>query len=151
MMYTICDLNTGYRLIRLVHPDFEYLFTRGYIVVIAEEHSHRDFKGLKIGDPIQDVIKIDEATSLYYRQWIYTDFMFSAVRKYMGFNHWADEGWPYCTVHYLTDGLLKIEYRMLGDDQTIYITNTIYSPDRTLTDCEGLTLNYTIDERDLPY
>lgn len=150
MIYYMCDLDTGYRLIRFAPGEYDYQFTRGYTLVIAEEHSHSDFKRLKIGDPIQEVIKIDEAASLSYRQWMNDKFT-GAERKYMVFNAWIDKGWPYSTVHYLSDGLLKIEYRMLGDDQTIYITNIVFSKDRTLTDTEGTTINYTIDERDLPY
>ncbi len=66
-----------------------------------------------------------------------------AVKNLAEMNH------PCCSIHYLKDGILKIEYAM-PEDGKLVISNMIYSQDYKLTGATGRTLDYRINDLDLP-
>lgn len=54
------------------------------------------------------------------------------------------DGYPITTVHYLTDGLLKIEYGQMTENREPVITNIEFSEDYKMTDALGREVNYKI-------
>lgn len=143
------DMDSGYRVFYLIPPDDEYLYATGTPFVVKDAHSYKEFSKLKIGDDISEVEKIDSVASLFMKQvdWVNKTTDFHLIFNYDGEHFNA----PMSTVHYLTDGILKIEYKMLDDDATVVITNIIYSKDRILPDPEGNPIDYTVSEDDLPF
>jgi hypothetical protein len=58
-------------------------------------------------------------------------------------------GDPCVSIHYLTDGILKIRYDMTEDNELI-VAETEFSEDYTFIDRRGDKVNYKIEEVDLP-
>lgn len=69
----------------------QYMETIGYPIVMTERLQYSDFKDIKKNDKIDFVAEVDPATKLYQN-----------MGKQM----------PLTTVHLLTDGLLRIKYRV---------------------------------------
>ena len=149
--YIIYDSEGGYREYIFLRRLQRRTITKGYYIVIGDMRSYSDFAQLKVGDPIEDVEKIDSVASLFKRQFLDVDGYVPETA-----NEAADSGYPLCSIHYLTDGILKIDYDML-DDRSLVISNTVYSPDYTLLHRDmgddGIIyapLNYRIEPIDLP-
>ena len=98
-------------------------------------------QSLKIGDTIDKVSEIDSVAS-------FTKIRYSQCSPEEAAKT-ARRGYPLTSIHYLTDGLLKIEYEML-EDRTLAIANMIYSPDYTLNHTVGEVIDYSIEPIDLP-
>ena len=56
---------------------------------------------------------------------------------------------PVATIHYLRDGLLKIEYDIV-DDNRLVVTDLIFEPNYNLTNLFKETYHYRILPQDLP-
>lgn len=143
-VYTIYDTDTGYRLYLQFSSENEYVTTVGFPLVVKEKLSYADFSELKIGDKIEQVEKIDSVAGLHKKELI--DVMDvnskAAVAR-------AARGYPCTSIHYLSDGILKIEYTML-EDKYIVITGMEFNKDYQLVSANGKTVNYKITDIDLP-
>ncbi len=104
------------------------------------------FAGLKVGDSIEKVEAIDSRATVHKR--VFLEKWDTATLEQ--FDYWQKEGYPCSTVHYLADGILKIEYNM-RQDRTLIISNIIYDKDYNLTNPRGVTYCYKLDDRDLPW
>lgn len=147
--YLIYESESGYR---------EYVFlelqpygndiTKGYPLVIGEVHSFKDFEHLNKGDTIDDVAKVDDIAALYKRKFI----EFDLILPYPNSGYISGKRFV-STIHYLTDGILKIKYSLL-EDGTFVIADIIHSPDYTLIyedwDAWDVVTNYRIEPIDLP-
>ncbi len=144
--YMIYDTDTGYRfyLYQGTEPFDRYIHT-GFPVFIKDPHSIREFEGLQIGDPYEKVAEIDSAAAVQMRtpmeRWSIN--VISAKNK-------LERGYPITTIHYLTDGILKIEYTMEEEGKWI-IANMVYNENYELVNANGRTVNYKLDDRDLPW
>lgn len=146
----VYSTDSGFRVFCICDPKQDNAVKLGLAMVVKEQHSYEEFSQLKIGDDISEVEKIDSAAELFVRQaeWLKND----APDYHLLFNSPAQQcNAPLSTVHYLTDGILMISYKMLDDDETIVISNIIYNEDRILPDPEGNPIDYTVCEDDLPY
>ena len=147
--YLIYESESGYR---------EYVFlelqpngndiTKGYPLVIGEVHSFMDFEHLNKGDTIDEVAKVDDIAALYKRKFI----EFDLILPYPNSGYVSGKRFV-STIHYLTDGILKIKYSLL-EDGTFVIADIIHSPDYTLIyedwDAWDVVTNYRIEPIDLP-
>ena len=147
--YLIYESESGYR---------EYVFlelqpngnniTKGYPLVIGEVHSFKDYEHLNKGDTIDDVAKVDDVAALYKRRFI----EFDLILPYPNSGYVSGKRFV-STIHYLTDGILKIKYSLL-EDGTFVIADIIHSPDYTLIyedwDAWDVVTNYRIEPIDLP-
>ena len=143
-VYTIYDTDTGYRLYLLFSSENEYVTPVGFPLVVKEKLSYADFSELKIGDSIEQVEKIDSVAGLIKKELIdvfNVDFKGAAAR--------AERGYPCTSIHYLTDGILKIEYTVL-EDKYIVISDMEFNKDYQLISANGKTVNYKIMDIDLP-
>lgn len=61
----------------------------------------------------------------------------------------ADRGFPCTSIHYLKDGLLKIEYEML-EDKSLVVNKIELHEDYILQDVLGNNVDYSIEKMDLP-
>jgi hypothetical protein len=143
-VYTIYDTDTGYRLYLLFSSENEYVTPVGFPLVVKEKLSYADFSELKIGDSIEQVEKIDSVAGLHKKELI---DVFNVNSK--GAEGFAEMGYPYTSIHYLTDGILKIEYTML-EDKYIVISDMEFNKDYQLISANGKTVNYKIMDIDLP-
>ena len=143
-VYTIYDTDTGYRLYLLFSGENDYVTTVGFPLVIKDKLSYTDFAELKNGDSIEQVEKIDSIAGLYKKE--LTD-VFNANSK--GAEGFAEMGYPYTSIHYLSDGILKIEYTIL-EDKYVVITDMEFNEDYKLVSANGKTVNYKIADADLP-
>ncbi len=148
-IYTIHDTNTGYRL--FLYMDVEYsdpdiIPLSQYPILIREKMFLKQFAGLKEGDPIEKVADIDPQVAFYLRtfreKWDHRTLEDFRLNEEMGF--------PCTTMHYLADGLLKIEYKM-QEDWTLTISEITFSEDYSVTNGWGDTVSYKLDNRDLPW
>ena len=113
----------------------------GFPLVINRVMSYEDFKDIEIGDTIDDVAAVDDVTELYKKE--YSDLNYETAKRY------CENGYPPTTLHYLEDGILKIEYEML-EDRTLVVSSITYNEKYWLTCYDGDLLNYKIEDADLP-
>lgn len=100
--------------------------------------SHEKFAGLTVSDGIAKVESVDPVSKVYRE--MFDRVSDDAVEKRTSL------GMPPTSVHLLTDGILKIEYRR--DNALGYaITDLAYRPDFVLAGLAGKTC-YRIDEGD---
>lgn len=116
----------------------------GYPILISKMLSHTDFAGIQAGDSAEKVRAIDPVMSVY-------EDMFFNVYKWnsIAAESYRKENNPIATIHYLRDGLLKIEYDIV-DDNRLVVTNLIFDPNYDLTNLYGETYHYRILPQDLP-
>lgn len=143
--YLIFDSERGYR---------EYVFidrsnggipvSKGFPIVIGKLRPYSAFEGLNIGDSIEAVERIDPVASLHRQAILEVRQIHpETAKKYcVGYNALA-------SVHYLTDGILKIEYEMPAEGELV-ISNIIYSPDYTFKHFFDTEICYRIEPIDLP-
>ena len=135
--YSIYDTETGYRVYLFFTKQNDYTARIGYAVALKELHSYDDFSGIKCGDPVDEVEKIDSVVSL--------------TKKYMSeyTKSVAENDNTYASVHYLKDGILRILYR--GSEDGVYrVSDIAYYNDYVMPDSLGDDVNYKIKEDDLP-
>ena len=113
----------------------------GFPLVINRVMSYEDFKDIEIGDTIDDVAAVDDVTELYKKE--YSDLNYETAKRD------CEIGYPPTTLHYLEDGILKIEYEML-EDRTLVVSSITYNEKYWLTCYDGDLLNYKIEDADLP-
>ena len=143
--YMVYDADNGYRLFIQFGKEYEYCASYGYPVLIKEQHSYADFEGLKVGDSIDKVCEIDSVGTIYKKLFseVYCiDAQNARITRECG------EG-PYSSMHYLTDGILRIEYDF-DEKMNATIANMVYSPDYVLSGMYDIPVNYRIAEVDLP-
>lgn len=143
-LYFIYDTDTGYRLFLFFTYENDLQDPIGFPVVIKELLSYNDFSGLKIGDPIEDVEAIDSVATLH-KKLIIDVWNLDPV----GAAGHAKDGYPCTSIHYLSDGILKIEYEML-EGQKLVISNMVFNENYVLENARGKDINYKINEIDLP-
>ena len=143
-VYACYATDTGYRMYmnfstynRMSTPD-------GFPVVIRDMLSYDSFRDLQVGDPIETVEAIDSVATLHKKVLLQIWKVNTvAVKNLAEMNH------PCCSIHYLKDGILKIEYAM-PEDGKLVISNMIYCQDYKLKGATGRTLDYRINDPDLP-
>jgi hypothetical protein len=143
-VYTIHETDSGYRLFLFFDKSNNYSIPMGFPIVIKSVLSFSDFSCLDIGDPIELVEKIDPVATLHKR--VITDVWELEVK---GATYFAEHGYPCASIHYLTDGLLRIEYDML-DNGKLVISRIDLNENCILTDVLGNEIDCTIYEIDLP-
>ena len=116
----------------------------GYGLVVGKVHTSSDFAGLKKGDSIDDVIKIDDVASLY-KEYFLKQVNYNTDRAKAE----EEDGNSICSLHYLNDGLIKIEYTMKEEGKLI-IKDIEYFSNWVMKDSEGREVEYQIFDVDLP-
>ena len=141
--YIIYESQSGYReYVFLKHwEESGITVTNGFPIVVGELLPYKAFEQLKVGDTIDSVEEIDPIAVFTKRRFEYCAPNVAASN--------AKRGYPITSIHYLSDGLLKIEYEML-EDSSLVISKMVYSPDYTLKHTVGEVINYRIEPIDLP-
>lgn len=116
----------------------------GYGLVVGKVHTSSDFADLKRGDSIDDVIKIDDVASLY-KEYFLDHLHYDTDRAKTE----KADGNSICSLHYLNDGLIKIEYTMKEEGKLI-IKDIEYFSNWVMKDSEGREVEYQIFDVDLP-
>ena len=140
--YAMYESDTGYR----VYLYFDYTLPtlpkrKGYPIVIKDMLSYSDFAGLKVGDSIDAVEQVDGVVSLYKER--YGSYNLAAVENR------AKKGDPVCTLHYLKDGILRINYTM-PEEGKLVISEMIFNEDYCLIDRIDRSVSHEIKDIDLP-
>ena len=141
-VYIVYDTDQGTRLYLFFGSFWET--ADGFPLVINRVMSYEDFKNIEIGDTIDDVAAVDDVTELYKKHY-YDNWQLS----YIAAKSMCENGYPPTTLHYLEDGILKIEYEML-EDRTLVVSSITYNEKYWLTCYDGDLLNYKIEDADLP-
>ena len=116
----------------------------GYGLVVGKVHTSSDFAGLKKGDSIDDVIKIDDVASLY-KEYFLKQVNYNTDRAKAE----EEDGNSICSLHYLNDGLIKIEYTMKEEGKLI-IKDIEFYQNYIMEDQDGNEVDYRIFDIDLP-
>ena len=116
----------------------------GYGLVVGKVHTSSDFAGLKKGDSIDDVIKIDDVASLY-KEYFLKQVNYNTDRAKAE----EEDGNSICSLHYLDDGLAKIEYTMEEEGKLI-IKDIEFYQNYVMEDQDGNEVDYQIFDIDLP-
>lgn len=143
-VYTIYETDTGYRLYLMFDSSSDYATTTGFPVVIKDVLSYAEFSDLKVGDAIEKVEAIDSVATLHKKMII---DVWNLNPK--GAAAHAEDGYPCTSIHYLKEGILKIEYEML-DDQSLIISDIVFNDEYILENAKGEIDNYMIFDEDLP-
>ncbi len=143
-VYFLYDTDSGYRLC-LYSQGKEYMRTVcGFPMVIGDPHVYDDFRSLKIGDSIAAVERIDSVAGLVKKELVDVCNLDPKGAASM-----AKTGNICTSVHYLRDGILRIEYEML-EDRSLVISNMEYREDYRLEQKTGNVIDYRINDKDLP-
>ena len=105
--------------------------------------NYSDFSCISVGDSILDVEKVDDICEYYIEK-------FKTPISYGIMESMAKEGRGCCSIHYLTDGLLKIQYGAVNDKGEAVVTSIDYYPDYVMETCDGEVLDYRLNPLDLP-
>ena len=145
MKYLIYDIEDGWRGYVFYGNffDTDIVTRKGFALLVGRTlHSYNEFESLSVGDSITKVEAVDAVAGLY-------DKLFTQAYVPEAAKESASYGYPITSMHYLSDGILKIEYEML-EDKSLIISNIVYAPDYTLEHTSGDTMNYRIEPIDLP-
>lgn len=143
-VYFVYDSDTHFRLFLLFGKENDLMTPVGYPVVVGRVHSSEDFSRLNRGDSIDEVEEIDDVVQLYKKQYIEVWNLNSTRVKFQ-----IEHGYPPTTIHYLNDGILKIQYSM-NDHGQLVIYDMEYHEDYKLVDQVGRTIDYKVMDIDLP-
>ena len=143
-VYFVYSTDTGYRLYLFASYENSLNTPVGFPVVIGELLSYSDFKGIEPGDRIEEVEAIDAVATLH-KKLILDVWNLDPV----GARYHEKEGYPCTTIHYLNDGILKLEYEM-QDDRSLVVSAVEFSKDFQLESANGKIVNYKIEDIDLP-
>lgn len=137
-IYVMYDMDSKQRMYLFFSKNKNgYRTLDGFIVLMWKKLSFNDFSGIKIGDSMELVEKIDPVIK-YYKQ------VFDAGND-IAIENYTKMGAPPTSVHLLTDGILKIEYDRV--DGNYVITNIVYNKDFVLDGLDGKTC-YKITDAD---
>ena len=142
--YAVYDTDQGNRFFLFFNYNGKISTTIGFPIVINKLLSYSDFKDIAVGDTIDAVAAIDDVAELYKKT-----FFEVWQLDYVGAKSLSEIGHPCVTVHYLKDGILKIEYEML-EDQSLVVSNIVFSKDFQIRSANGKVINYKIEDIDLP-
>lgn len=131
--YMVYDTDDGCRLF-LMMPSYDPMpWVIGYPILYKNKLSYSAFSSISNGDPFSKVEQIDDVCAVYRKEW-------------------ADKGITYAlsTIHYLDDGILRIDYSEADENGNRVVTKVQYFPEYIMTDCLGYEINYKINELDIP-
>ena len=137
--YMMYDTDTGIRLYLFFRQEEnnKYRYLSGFPIIMAKKLSYSKFKSISEGDTIDKVISIDPVTKNY--KMIFDENNDAAIENQI------NKGVGPLSIHLLTDGILKIEYKR--SDKSYVITKITYSPDFEL-ECFSGKLKYAINAWD---
>lgn len=138
--YAVYDTDTAYRFY-LFFDSYEPR-TVGFPVLVKKGGvllSHSDFKDVQVGDSIEKVEAIDSLTALYKR-------CLTSPKNHHGANVFVD---PYASIHYLKDGILKIEYSF-PETGEIIVSKIAFDNNFHIENAKGEMINHKIKDIDLP-
>ena len=137
--YALYDTDTGYRFY-LFFDDYE-AETVGFPILVKKTEllSYNDFKDVQVGDPIEEVEAIDSVTTLHKR-------CLTSPEKHLNPNVMVD---PYASIHYLKDGILKIEYSF-PETGEIIVSKIAFDENFIVENRNGELINQKIQDIDLP-
>jgi hypothetical protein len=101
-----------------------FLFSRGFPVIMKETLQYRDFQNLKVGDYMADTAKIDKTAQLYQDA-------YDTVTEMSYQNVYVQGNESISTIHLLADGVLRIDY-VREEIGKYKITNMYFSEDFVL-------------------
>ena len=145
--YAFFETESGFRVYYPYRYFGKHIYMIGCPMILRDVHSYSEFTSLKIGDPIDTVNEIDPAAGLVKMIAEHDPYVTPEIAA-----GWVEQGFPYMTCHYLTDGVLRIDYTV-DENGELFIYDMVYSENYNLwTDsiyCTKL-LNYEILPCDLP-
>lgn len=141
--YAVYETDKGSRFYLFFDTD-KGATTVGYPIVINKLLSYTDFNDINVGDTIDDVAVVDDVTELYKRT-----FFDVWQLDYKGAKSLSELGHPCVTLHYLKDGILKIEYEM-QEDQSLVVSKIIFNEEFKLECADGKIVDHKIEDVDLP-
>lgn len=128
-IYAMINTDQGGRVYYFL-SEAESIFLDGFPVLMKEKLSYSHFSDLSIGDSITKVGNIDPVIAVYKG-------IFDAGTD-IALENYAKMGAPPTSIHLLTDGILKIEYKRTETDDYV-ITDIIYNEDFILQGLAGET------------
>ena len=145
--YLVYDTDDNCRLFLMLSNNkvFPLPLNVGFPVIYKNKLSYSDFKDIKPGDTIAKVSEIDDICELYTRTWF--DFCHISSES---FKIHGEKMQCFSTIHYLTDGLLRIEYGELNEEGVPVVKSVTLYPDYIMETYTGKMLDYTINPLDLP-
>ena len=137
------DTDTGYRLYVFFHQSNAHI--AGFPILINKNKmlSYKDFAGIQVGDSVKKVAEIDDVATMHKRQIDNRDFSDYTIDRYA---RDLIDGCKVYTLHYLTDGLLVIEY----SDLNMVVSNISFYKDYVIPTADGQMTSHKIQDVDLP-
>ena len=143
--YAVMDGTDGTRL----YARYHYVQTAwemewracGYPIYCKKAVSYSDFADIKVGDTSQRVAEVDPITNQYIRS--YSAESEENIEAMLRLNN------PLCSVHLLTDGILKFTYERTKNKEGYLFTITdIEYHDDYIMEAAGVTVDYSVADID---
>ena len=130
-VYAVYDTNAGERIFLFFsEKKNDYSTLDGFPIIMMKRLEYKDFETIEVGCPIDMVRAIDPVVSEYIIS--YDSGSDIALENY------TKIGAPPTSIHLLTDGILKIEYKRTESDDYV-ITDIVYGEDFILEGLYGET------------
>ena len=131
-IYLMYDTEKGTRLFLFYSKEkHNYRFMDGFPVKMSTKRSYSDYKHLKPGDLYEEVLKLEPAVTPKFEE-LWNQASLKDI------DNATKKGMAPTTIHILTDGVLKIDYKRNADNK-YEITNLIYAEDYVLDGLDGKT------------
>lgn len=145
--YAVYDTDTGYRFFLFIHKS-NFSLT-GYPILINKSKmlSRADFSDIQVGDSIDKVIQIDDVASLHKKKIDSRDYDSNGDF----FANQIMNGCEVATIHYLSDGILKINYQVaVPDSLDMTVSGIEFYEDYVIPTADGEMTSHKIKDIDLP-
>jgi hypothetical protein len=130
-VYAVYETDAGTRVYLYFRRSDDYSHLGGYVILMNRALYQSDFIGLKKGDTMADVLRVDPNTALYLQA-------YDAEEATWLLNP-DGSGWQITTTHLLRDGVLRYRYELEAESQPrrYVIREVEYSPEFTLAELGG--------------
>ena len=145
--YSMYDIDGEYRLFVFFSEQNNYLSPVGYPVIVKQPLAYEAFSSINIGDKAEAVITVDPGSELVIER-ILTINEYDEAEAVFQYNEKC--GKTVSTLHYLTDGVLRIDYG-LNEAGDVVIEAMTYGADWKLANAGGVIIDYRILPEDLDF
>ena len=153
--YYMVDIENNSRLFIFSDDHNDFSTTCGYAITVRQPLPYDAFADLAIGDPIEKVVSVDPAAELQRYFLVDFDNIAQYDTLFERFAHYVvvdgrELSRTVSTLHYLTDGVLRIDY-LPNDAGELVISAMTYGADWKLPNAGGTVIDYRILPEDLDF
>lgn len=141
-VYAVYETDGGARAYLYFLREDEYAHMSGRVILMCRGLMQSDFAGVRMGDTMDDIAKIDPNAAIYAQ--CYDNVNADALKNP------GSRGWQVVTTHLLRNGILRYFYELEENTEPrrYVVRDVVFSPDFTLTELNDTQFRYEILPQD---